>query len=108
MIKICKDGTYELYHQNKYYGCVRVENLIPEQLGTGNFHICITRFSHNILNRMRRDESSLMGYIRDAGYCELISFIDVTTVKHGNIALWTKFIKLFEFDEPKLFTRRIV
>lgn len=108
MIRICKDNIYELYFQGKYYGCIKVENLIPCQKGVGNFHIHITRFTHNILNRMRRDEESLMRYIRDRGYSEIISFVDVSTVKHGDIVLWTKFIKLFEFEQPKLFTRRIV
>ena len=108
MIKICEDGIYELYFQGKYYGYVKVEDLIPVQAGIGNFHIHITKFSHNILNRMRRDEVSLMKYIRDAGYCEIISFVDISTVKHGDIALWTKFIKLFEFEQPKLYTRRTV
>jgi hypothetical protein len=108
LIKICKDGIYELYYQNKYYGCIKIEDLIPEQEGIGNFHIHITRFTHNILNRMRRDEVSLMGYIRDAGYSEIISFVNVTCVKHGDITLWTKFVKLFEFEEPKLYTRRTV
>jgi hypothetical protein len=106
MIKICKDNIFELYFQNRYYGCVQIEDM-SDQPGIGNFHINIIRFSHNILNRMRRDESSLMSYIRDAGYNELISWVDSTTVKDGNVALWTKFIKLFEFDKPKLFTRRM-
>lgn len=106
MIRICKDGIYELYFQKKYYGCVRIENLIPHQEGMGNFHINITRFSHHILNRMQRDEESLMQYIKDNGYRELMSFVDITNVKHGNLALWTKFVKLFRFDEPKLFTRK--
>jgi hypothetical protein len=57
---------------------------------------------------MKRDEESLMKYIRDNGYNEVISFVDVSTVKHGDIKLWSKFIKLFEFDEPKLYTRRII
>lgn len=108
MIKICKDNIYELYFQGKYYGCIRIEDLIPEQKGICNFHIHITRFSHNILSRMKRDEKSLMKYIKDNGYNEIVSCVDITTVKHGNIVLWTKFIKLFEFDEPKLITRRMV
>lgn len=108
MIRICEDNIFELYFQGKYYGYIRIEDLIPEQPGMGNFHVHIIKFSHNILNRMQRDERSLMSYIRDLGYRELISFVDVTTVKDGNIALWTKFIKLFEFDKPKLFTRRTV
>lgn len=108
MIRKCKDGIYELYFQGKYYGCIKIEDLIPAQKGIGSFHIHITRFTHNILNRMRRDETSLMGYIRDSGYREIISFVDVTCVKHGDIALWTKFIELFEFDRPKLYTRRTV
>lgn len=111
MIKICKDNIsnlyFELYYQDRYYGCVRVED-VPDQPGIGNFHINITRFTHNILNRMRRDEESLMKYIRNAGYNELISCVDSTTVKDGNVALWTKFIKFFEFDKPKLFTRRMI
>ena len=108
MIRICEDGIFELYFEGRYYGCIRVENLIPHQKGRGNFHIDIIRFTHNILNRMRRDEVSLMGYIRDAGYRELISFVNIHTVKHGSIKLWSKFVKLFEFEEPKLFTRKIL
>jgi hypothetical protein len=108
MIRVCEDGIFELYFEGKYYGCVKVENLIPHQPGRGNFHINIIRFSHHILNRMKRDETSLMNHIRDAGYNELISFVDITTVKHGNIKLWSRFIKLFEFEEPKLFTRKIL
>jgi len=107
MIKVCKDKTFELYFQGKYYGHVYIEHL-PDQPDVGNFHINMTKFSHNVLNRMRRDEESLMSYIRDAGYNELISFVDITTVKNGNIALWSKFIELFEFEKPKLFTRRTV
>jgi hypothetical protein len=107
MIKIRKDKIFELYYQNRYYGCIRVED-IPDQSGIGNFHIHMAKFSHNILNRMRRDEASLMSYVRDAGYSEIISFVDVSTVKHGDIVLWSKFVKLFEFEEPKLYTRRIV
>jgi hypothetical protein len=108
MIKVCEDGIFELYFGGRYYGCVRVENLIPHQEGRGNFHIDIIRFTHNILNRMKRDEASLMSYIRDAGYNELISFVDIHTVKGGSIKLWSKFVKLFEFEEPKLFTRKIL
>jgi hypothetical protein len=108
MIRVCKNGIYELYCQGRYYGCIKIEDLIPEQPGIGNFHIHITRFTHNILNRMKRDEMSLMSYIRDNGYCELMSFVDVSTVKHGDIKLWSKFVKLFEFDEPKLYTKRKV
>jgi hypothetical protein len=108
MIKICKNGIFELYFQGRYYGCVRVEDLIPAMEGVGNFHIDIIRFTHNTLNRMQRDEESLMGYIKNNGYTELISFVDASTVKNGNVALWKKFIKLFEFDAPKLFTRRTI
>jgi hypothetical protein len=108
MIKVCKDNIFELYFQGKYYGCIKVEDLIPAQEGVGNFHIHIVRFSHNILNRMRRDEASLMGYIRDMGYCEIISFVNVSTVKHGDVVLWSKFVELFEFEQPKLYTRRTV
>jgi hypothetical protein len=108
MIKICKDNIFELYSQGKYYGCIKVEDLIPVQKGIGSFHINITRFSHNILNRMKRDEEALMNYIGSMGYSEIISFVDVSTVKHGDIILWTKFVKLFEFEEPKLFTRRTI
>jgi hypothetical protein len=99
------DNTFELYCQGKYYGFVRIEDL-PNH--TCNFHINITRFSHNILNRMKRDEVSLMSHIKNMGYDELISFVDTSCVNHGDVTLWTKFIKLFGFDEPKLFTRRIV
>jgi hypothetical protein len=105
MIKICSDGIYELYCQGRYYGFVKVEDM-PDQSGIGNFHIHITKFSHNILNRMRRDEEPLMGYIRDAGYNKLISVVDVTTVKHGDMVLWSKFIGLFEFEKPRLYTQR--
>jgi hypothetical protein len=108
MIRKCKDGIYELYHQNRYYGYIKVEDLVPAQKGIGSFHINITRFTHNIFNRMKRDEMSLMSYIRDNGYSEIISFVDVSTVKHGDIVLWSKFVKLFEFEQPKLYTRRIV
>jgi hypothetical protein len=106
MIRICEDA-YELYCQGRYYGRIQIEN-IPDQPKAANFHIYITKFSHNILNRMRRDEESLMKYIRDSGYDELLSCVDIVTVKHGDIVLWTKFVKLFEFDEPKLFARRTI
>ena len=108
MIRICEDNIFELYCQGKYYGSVRVEGLIPEQAGVGNFHINIIRFSHNVLNRMRRDEESLMNHIKDVGYSELISFVDTTVVKGGDIKLWTRFINLFNFEKPKLFTRRSI
>ena len=108
MIRICKDNVFELYFQGKYYGCAYVEDLIPAQKGIGNFHITIARFSHNVLNRMQRDEESLMSYIKDLGYRELISFVDATTVKDSNIKLWTKFIKLFGFEQLKLFTGRSI
>lgn len=108
MIRVCEDNIYELYFHGKYYGCIRIEDLIPKQKGICNFHIYIAKFSHNILNRMKRDEVSLMKYIRDSGYNEIISFVDVSTVKHGDIVLWTKFIKFFEFEEPKLYTRRTI
>ena len=104
MIKICKD-RFDLFYQGKFYGHVHLEDM-PDQPNVGNMHIYITRFSHNILNRMQRDESSLMKYIKKLGYKELISWVDVDTVKNGNLALWTKFIKMFGFEEPKLFTRR--
>jgi hypothetical protein len=57
---------------------------------------------------MKRDEESLMEYIGESGYREIISFVDISTVKHGDIKLWSKFVKLFEFDEPKLYTRRTI
>lgn len=107
MIRILANDEFELYSQNKYYGMVRVED-IPDQPGVGNFHIYIRRFSHNVLNQMRRDEESLMSYIKNAGYRELNSFVDINHVKHGDLKLWTKFVKLFEFDEPILFTRRTI
>ena len=104
MIRVNKD-RFELYNQGRYYGFVRVERIDDK---IGNFHIHITKFSHTVLNRMKRDESSLMGYIRQLGYSELISMVDIDHVKHGDLRLWTKFVEQFDFEKPKLYTRRLL
>ena len=106
MIKVCPNGIFELYCQGRYYGVARVEPL--PQKGAGNFHINIVRFSHTIFNRMKRDEETLMGYISQMGYTELISAVGTENVNHGDLSLWSKFVMMFGFEEPKLFTTRLL
>ena len=105
MIKVCNDGHFDLYFSGKYYGCVKVES-IPDFPERGSFHINIVRFTHNILNRMLRDEECLMKYIKQLGYDELISVVNTQKIKEGSVNLWMKFVSIFNFDEPKLITGR--
>jgi len=104
VIRVCPDGIFKLYCKGKRYGTVRVEPLPDEKIG--NFHINITRFSHTILNRMRREEENLMAYISQMGYIKLVSAAGIEEVNHGDLSLWSKFVAMFGFEEPKMFTTR--
>ena len=116
MIRIKGKCHYDLFCEGRKYGAITIEPFVnpnqhseeePGALKIGNIHCHIIRFTPSIFNRAIRDESSLMNYIRPS-YDKLVTFSDRSVIHNADPLLWEKFLSIFDFSPPLLYSERMV